>query len=277
MTSPYLPFEAQVMERVQESPSIFTLRLRFTDAQTHAAYRFAPGQFNMLSLFGVGEVPISIVSDPQDEQLFDHTIRAVGRVSHGLAALKSGDRLGIRGPYGRGWPLAEAEGKDIVLITGGLGCAPTIAVINYILRRRARFGRLTLIQGVKHSDDLIWAQRYALWAREPDTQVLIAANVAGPLWPWHVGRVTEVFERAAIDPGRTLAMLCGPEGMMRAAVEHLRGRGLPADALWLSMERSMHCAIGHCGHCQFGPKFVCQDGPVFCYADIQQLLSVHGL
>jgi sulfhydrogenase subunit gamma (sulfur reductase) len=277
MTNPTLPFEAQVMERVQESPSIFTLRLRLTDAQAHAAYRFAPGQFNMLSLFGVGEVPISIVSDPQDELLFDHTIRAVGRVSHGLAALKSGDRLGIRGPFGRGWPLAEAEGKDIVIITGGLGCAPTIAVINYILRRRARFGRLTLIQGVKHSDDLIWAQHYAQWAREPDTQVLIAANVAGPLWPWHVGGVTEVFERAAIDPSRTLAMLCGPEGMMRAAVEHLRQRGVPADALWLSMERSMHCAIGHCGHCQFGPKFVCQDGPVFCYADIQQQLSVHGL
>jgi sulfhydrogenase subunit gamma (sulfur reductase) len=277
MTNSTLPFEAQVMERVQESPSIFTLRLRLTDAQARAAFRFAPGQFNMLALFGVGEVPISIVSDPQDEQLFDHTIRAVGRVSNGLAALQSGDRLGIRGPFGRGWPLAEAEGKDIVLITGGLGCAPTIAVINYILRRRARFGRLTLIQGVKHSDDLIWAQRYAQWAREPDTQVLIAANVAGPLWPWHVGGVTEVFERAAIDPAHTLAMLCGPEGMMLAAVEHLRQRGMPADTLWLSMERSMHCATGHCGHCQFGPKFVCQDGPVFCYADIQKLLNAHGL
>jgi sulfhydrogenase subunit gamma (sulfur reductase) len=277
MTSPYRPYEAQVMERIQESPSIFTLRLRLTDAQAHAAYRFTPGQFNMLSLFGVGEVPISIVSDPQDDQLFDHTIRAVGRVSNGLAALKSGDRLGIRGPYGRGWPLATAEGKDVVIITGGLGCAPTIAVINYILRRRVRYGRLILIQGVKHSNDLIWAPRYAAWAREPDTQVLIAANVAGPLWPWHVGRVTEVFDRAAIDPARSIAMLCGPEGMMLAGIEHLRGRGMAADALWLSMERSMHCALGHCGHCQFGDKFVCQDGPVFCYADIQQQLSVRGL
>lgn len=277
MTSPYLPREAEIMERVQESPSIFTLRLRITDAQAHAAYRFVPGQFNMLSLFGIGEIPISIVSDPQDEQMFDHTVRALGRVTNGLAALKTGDRLGIRGPFGRGWPLAEAEGKDVLIITGGLGCAPTVAAINYILRRRARYGRLTIIQGVKHSDDLIWAQRYAVWAREPDTQVLIAADVAGPLWPWHVGRVTEVFERAAIDPVRTLAMLCGPEGMLLAGVEHLRARRVPVEAIWLSLERSMHCAVGHCGHCQFGPKFVCQDGPVFRYADIQPLLNVRGL
>jgi len=277
MTSPSLPHEAQVMERVQESPSIFTLRLRLTDVQAQASYRFVPGQFNMLALFGVGEVPISIVSDPQDEQLFDHTVRALGRVTNGLAALKNGDRLGIRGPFGRGWPLAEAQGRDVVIITGGLGCAPTVAAINYILRRRAQYGRLTIIQGVKHSDDLIWAQRYAIWAREPNTQVLIAANVAGPLWPWHVGRVTEVFERAAIDPARTLAMLCGPEGMLLAAVEHLQSRGVPVESLWLSMERSMHCAVGHCGHCQLGPKFVCQDGPVFRYADIQHLLGVRGL
>ena len=164
-----------------------------------------------------------------------------------------------------------------LIITGGLGCAPTVAAINYILRRRARYGRLTIIQGVKHSEDLIWAQRYEVWAREPDTQVLIAADVAGPLWPWHVGRVTEVFERAAIDPARTLAMLCGPEGMLLAGVEHLRARRMPAEAIWLSLERSMHCALGHCGHCQFGPKFVCQDGPVFRYADIQPLLNVRGL
>ena len=130
---------------------------------------------------------------------------------------------------------------------------------------------------MKHSDDFIWAPRYAAWAREPDTQVLIAANVAGPLWPWHVGGVTEVFERAAIDPARTLAMLCGPEGMMLAGAGYLRNRGVPADSLWLSLERSMHCAVGHCGHCQLGPKFVCQDGPVFRYADIQSLLNVRGL
>ncbi len=277
MAEPGIPQEAEVVERIEESPGVFTLRLRLTDAQQHAAYRFAPGQFNMLSLFGVGEVPISIVSDPQDEHLFDHTVRALGRVTRGLATLRRGDRLGIRGPYGRGWPLAEAQGRDVLIITGGLGCAPTVAAINYILRRRRQYGRLTVIQGVKHSDDLIWRSRYEAWAREPDTRVLIAANTAAPLWPWHVGRVTEIFEQAEIDPARSIAMMCGPEGMMQAAVRHLQQRALPDEAMWLSMERSMQCATGHCGHCQIGPKFVCRDGPVFRYSDIRQYAGVRGL
>lgn len=277
MANPYVPREAEVVERIQESRGIFTLRLRLTDPRAHAAFRFAPGQFNMLSLYGVGEVPISIVSDPEDEQLFDHTVRAVGRVTKGLARLQAGDRLGIRGPYGRGWPLAEAQGRDLVIITGGLGCAPMVAAINYVLRRRVRYGRLTLIQGVKHSDDLLWRDRYQAWAREADMQVLIAADQAGPAWPWHVGGVTELFAQARIEAARTLALLCGPEGLMLAAVRHLRGRGVAPEAIWLSMERSMHCALGHCGHCQLGPLFVCIDGPVFRYTDIGPYLDVRGM
>jgi NAD(P)H-flavin reductase len=276
-TLPTLPSVACVIERIQESPTIFTLRLRFADPAQQTAYRFSPGQFNMLCLYGVGEVPISVISDPDDAQLFDHTIRALGRVTRGLAALQAGDTLGIRGPYGQGWPLAQAEGQDVVIITGGLGCAPTVAVINYILRRRERYGRLTLVQGVKHSDDLLWRERYETWATAPSTQVLIAADQAAPLWPWHVGHATELLDRIEVDPARTLAMLCGPEGMMLAGVARLRARGLPAESMWLSMERNMQCAIGHCGHCQFGPKFVCRDGPVFRYSEIQQLLGVHGL
>lgn len=277
MSNPYLPLEAEVLERIEESPTIFTLRLRLTDVRANAAYRFSPGQFNMLSLYGVGEVPISIVSDPEDESMFDHTVRAIGRVTRGLARLRAGDRLGIRGPYGRGWPLAEARGQDIVIITGGLGCAPTVAAINYVLRRRAQYGRLTVIQGVKHSDDLLWRDRYQAWARERDTQVLIAADRAGPVWPWHVGGVTELFAQAEIEASRALALLCGPEGLMLAAVRHLRGRGVAPEAIWLSMERSMHCAVGHCGHCQLGPLFVCRDGPVFRYADVGPYLDVRGL
>jgi len=276
MTSALVPREAEVVERVQESPTIFTLRLRLTDTTQHAAYRFAPGQFNMLGLFGAGEVPISIVSDPEDDRGFDHSIRTVGRVTHGLDRLRPGDRLGIRGPFGHGWPLADAQGRDVVIITGGLGCAPTVAVIHYLMRRRAQFGRVTIIQGVKHSNDLLWRGRYEEWARQPRTQVLIAADVAGPLWPWHVGSVAEVFARAEVDPSKALAMLCGPEGMMRAAADHLLTRGIADTSIWLSMERSMHCAVGHCGHCQLGPKFVCRDGPVFCYADVRPFLNVRG-
>jgi NAD(P)H-flavin reductase len=276
MSDIHLPSEAEIVERVQESPTIFTLRLRFTDPAQHARYRFAPGQFNMLYLYGAGEVPISVVSDPEDEYLFYHTIRVVGRVTKGLAQLKTGDRLGIRGPYGRGWPLKEAEGRDVLIITGGLGCAPTVSVINYVMRRRDRFGRLTIIQGVKHANDLIWREQYERWSAVKDTQVLIAADVGAQLWPWHVGRVTELFAMAHIEPARAVAMMCGPEAMMEIAADHLVGRGVAENAIWLSMERSMHCAVGLCGHCQYGGRFICKDGPVFNYPEIKALFREEG-
>lgn len=274
--NPYLPQEAEVVERLQESPTIFTLRLRLTDPAARAAYHFAPGQFNMIYLYGVGEVPISIVSDPQDETVLGHTIRVVGRVTRGLAALAPGDRVGLRGPFGRGWPLHEAQGHDVLVVTGGLGCAPVVAVINYAILRRTFFGKLTIIQGVKHSEDLIWRERYAYWRTLPNTQVLLSADHGGPLWPWHIGLVTEVFDHAEIDPPRTFVMLCGPEGMMRAAVANLTARCVAEDHIYLSMERNMQCAVGHCGHCQYGPDFVCRDGPVFAYPRVKELLGVKG-
>lgn len=276
MVNAALPHEIEVVERIQESPTIFTLRLRFTDPVQHAAFRFEPGQFNMLYLYGVGEVPISIVSDPEDEKLFDHTIRVVGRVTRGLGQLKARDRLGMRGPYGRGWPLKQAQGRDIMVITGGLGCAPVVSVINYVIRRRDKFRRLVIMQGVKHSDDLIWRSQYSQWSKLRDTQVLVAADVGVALWPWHIGRVTELFDQVEIDPSRALIMMCGPQGMMRVAVDHLTRRGVPEGHIHLSMERNMHCAMGHCGHCQYGGKFVCQDGPVFNYSEIKALFGIGG-
>jgi len=276
MTREPIPKQAQIIGRIQESPTIFTLRLRLTDERARQDYRFAPGQFNMVYLYGVGEVPISIVSDPDDTTALDHTIRALGRVTQGLAQLKTGDRIGLRGPYGRGWPLREAEDHDILVITGGLGCAPVVAVIQYILMRRERFGRLTIIQGVKHADDLIWRERYAEWSKLPNTHVLIAADHGGPLWPWHVGLVTELFDEAEIVPDRTTVMMCGPEGMMRAGIPDLAARGIPEQRIYLSMERNMHCAVGHCGHCQYGPNFVCRDGPVFAYPQVKKLFHTRG-
>jgi sulfhydrogenase subunit gamma (sulfur reductase) len=276
MTSPHRPLEAEVVERVQESPTIFTLRLRFTDPEQHAAYSFAPGQFNMLYLYGVGEVAISIVSDPEDVHLFGHTIRAVGRVTRGLARLEAGDRLGIRGPYGRGWPLDLAEGRDVMIVTGGLGCAPVVSVINYVMRRRDQFRRLVIMQGVKHSDDLIWRSQYTHWSGLPETQVLVAADEGAALWPWHVGHVTDLFDRVDLDFSTAVAMMCGPEGMMKVAVEQLNRLGMGEDNLFLSMERSMKCAMGLCGHCQHGGRFVCKDGPVFSYAQVKPLFGIRG-
>lgn len=275
--NPYLPREAEVVERIEESPNTFSLHLRLTDGQP---YSFEPGQFNMLYLHGVGEVPISIVADGAEDAgrntTLTHTIRALGRVTHGLAALQAGDHIGLRGPYGRGWPMRAAEGRDVVVVTGGLGCAPAVSIIHHILDRRERYGKLSILQGVKHTDDLIWRAQYDAWSALPDVQVLLAADVASPGWPGHVGLVTTLFEYLELAPQRSMAMLCGPEAMMRAAAEGLHARGLPAEAIFLSMERNMQCAVGHCGHCQIGGSFVCRDGPVFAWPELRGLLGTRG-
>lgn len=270
------PSEVEVIERIQESPGLFTLRLRFTDPALQDSYQFEPGQFNMLYLYGVGEVPISIVSDPRDEHIIDHTIRAVGRVTNGLDKLQAGQRLGLRGPFGSGWPLSAAEQNDIIVVTGGLGCAPVVSVINYITHRRERFGHLNIIQGVKHSNDFIWRERYDQWRQMPDTQVLLAADTGDTLWPWHIGRVTDLFSQLIFDPDNLSVMMCGPEGMMHTVISAMQAMGVAENKLWLSMERNMQCGTGHCGHCQYGGKFICRDGPVFNYADIKELFTVKG-
>ncbi len=276
MTEQLLPRAAVVRERIQESPTICTLRLAFDESDPAEPFVFVPGQFNMVYLDRVGEVALSIVSDPLDAHGFDHIVRRVGRVTEGLDRLRAGDRVGVRGPFGRGWPLAAARGRDLILLTGGLGCAPVISVIRYVLRRREQYGHLTILQGVRHADDLIWRAQYEAWGHASDTKVLLAADVASRDWPWTEGPVVDLLDQVIFDPRRTTALLCGPELMTVAAIAVLRGRGLADDRIWLSLERNMHCGNGRCGHCLLGPKYVCTDGPVFSYAEIADFLGVRG-
>ncbi len=275
MHNPYLPDTAEVIERIQETQTVFTLRLAFTDLEKRKKYSFVPGQFNMVYLHGVGEIPISVVSDPKDPEMLDHAIRVVGRVTQGLSKLNKGDCIGLRGPYGLGWPLAEAQGKDVLVITGGLGCAPVVSVINYINQRRDDFGKLTILQGVKLPKDLIWRERYEQWLQQPDTDVFLAADKGDPSWPWHVGLVIELFDQMNISDN-TIVMMCGPEGMMRVCIHELTLRNVPVEAIYLSMERNMKCALGHCGHCQYGPHFICKNGPVFRYDKIKETFGLKG-
>lgn len=272
MTNPYLPQPATVVERIDEASGVFTLRLKLADQN----FSYQPGQFNMLYLFGVGEVPISIVSDSENDQLVDHTIRAVGRVTNGMAKLKAGDTIGIRGPYGRGWPMQEAQGKDVIVLTGGLGCAPVVSVIRYIMNRRDLYQRLVIMQGVKHSQDLIWRKQYELWEQQGQTQVLLAANNTEHNWPWHKGYVTNLIDEAKFDSSNCVVMMCGPEIMMHTAITPLTTKGIAEDQIYMSMERNMQCALGHCGHCQFGNHFVCKNGPVFCYPEVKSFMNIKG-
>jgi len=272
-----LPSEVEVIDRIQEAPDIFTWTLRFTDEHTNANYRCIPGQFNMLYMHGVGEIPISIVGEDVDCSTIVHTIRVVGRVTKAMSQLKVGDRLGLRGPFGRGWPLRESHGRDLVIVTGGLGCAPVVAVIHHAIANREHYGRIVIMQGVKHSNDLLWRKSYEQWQKMSDVQVLLAADVSTQGWPWATGRITVLLDQAVFDQEKCTVMMCGPEQMMCGMAEQLVIRGVDESEIWLSMERNMKCALGHCGHCQFGPHFICKDGPVYRFPDIKQYLGTRGI
>lgn len=271
------PTVVEVLEVFEETPSIFTLELKILDEAVRDSYRHKPGQFNMLYRPGLPEVAISVVDQNSETGTIQHTIRNVGQTTSNLSQLNKGDQLGLRGPFGRGWPLLDIHGRDVVVVTGGLGCAPVVSMIRYLLQRRDYFGYLTIIQGVKHADDLIWKQQYEQWQALPDTQVILAADYSEVGWPFHTGRVTELFDQIEGEAGKSLVMMCGPEPMMQASAEGLLNRGFNAPDIYLSMERNMQCAIGQCGHCQFGSHFVCKDGPVFPYVEIAHLLGREGV
>lgn len=275
-TDIYLPEEAKIIERIDETRMIFTLRLRFTNPKTQQNFSFRPGQFNMVYLYGVGEIAISLSSDPDNHEFFDHTIRAVGRVSRGLEKLVPGDCVGIRGAYGCGWPIEKALHKDIVIITGGLGCAPVMGMVDYIIQRRDQFGELKIMQGVKHSDDFIFQKRYAEWEKFPNTEVLVAADKAVDKWPWYSGRITNLIQKINVKPDNVVVMMCGPEKMLAVGVQELLKKQIKAHQIYLNMERNMECAVGHCGHCQYGGLFTCKDGPVFEFSKIKALMNVDG-
>jgi len=271
-----VPEPAEIVEKRSFGPHIHAYRLRLRDPDARARFDFVPGQFNMVYVPGVGEVAISLSSDPEDE-LLEHTIRIVGRVTGVIARLEVGDVLGLRGPYGNGWPLQEARWKDVLVVTGGLGCAPVTGAIDYLMRRRAGYGRISILHGVKKPADLIYRERFDRWRRHPDTRVLLSADEPDRRWRNRTGVVTELFEEVEIDPGRTIVFLCGPEVMMRYATRILAGRGLPAGRMYLSLERNMKCAVGLCGHCQLGPEFLCKDGPIFSFERAAPVFGVRGL
>jgi sulfhydrogenase subunit gamma (sulfur reductase) len=274
--TPYTPHAARIVDRRLEAEGIHTFTLELVDPAVRRAYRFEAGQFNMLYAYGVGEVPISIVSDPDEPRRLEHTIRVAGRVTTVMGNWKVGDIVGVRGPYGKGWPLEAARGRDVVIVTGGLGCAPVVGVINYIFRRRAEYGTLHILHGVKTPNDLLYRERFDRWRRDPRTRVYLTADRPDKSWRYHIGVVTTLFDELQVHP-EVVVMMCGPEVMMQYAVRVLRKQGVPEAAIHLSMERHMQCAVGLCGHCQLGPEFVCKDGPVFPYPVVKRLLEVSGL
>jgi sulfhydrogenase subunit gamma (sulfur reductase) len=274
--TPYAIHPARITARRTEAAGIYTFTLRFVDAAMRRSYRFDAGQFNMLYAFGVGEVAISIVSDPAEPERLEHTVRIAGRVTGVMAGWKAGDIVGVRGPYGNGWPVDKARGRDVVIITGGVGCAPVVGLINYIFRRREEYGELHILHGVKTPNDLLYRERFDQWRRAPGTRVYLTTDYPDKSWRDRIGVVTELFDELTVPPS-AIVMMCGPEVMMRFAARTLRDRGIDQGDIYLSMERRMECAVGLCGHCQYREHFVCKDGPVFSYRTVRELFGQSGV
>ncbi len=271
VSDPMLPVPYQVQRVKQETNDTFTLELTPADGSSRLSY--LPGQFNMLYVFGVGEVPISISGDPENNQTLVHTTRAVGIVTKAMRLLKRGDVLGVRGPFGTHWPVQEAAGRDIVIVAGGIGLAPLRPAMYHLHSHREKFGRVVLLYGARTPDEILYLRELEAWRAHFDLEVYVTVDRAMGNWRGNVGFVTTLISKAPFDPQNSLAMVCGPEVMMRFCVMELQKRGVKKENIHISMERNMKCAVGFCGHCQFGPLFVCKDGPVFRYDRVQELLS----
>ncbi|HET6884379.1 MAG TPA: FAD/NAD(P)-binding protein [Pirellulales bacterium] len=274
--NPWQSQSVRIHETISEAPGVTTYRLRFADPTRADNFSFRPGQFGMLYVPGVGEVPIGISGSSPQDGTWSFTVRVAGNTTRALAALRPGDSLGLRAPFGSSWPMELCRGNDVLIVAGGLGLPPLRPVIYEVLAHRESYGRVTLIYGSRMPHTLIYAREYGEWSHEIDVQTTV--DQADLNWTGNVGVVPLLIDRLpAIAAKRTVVLTCGPEVMMRYAVRSVRQRGIPNKHIYASTERNMQCAIGLCGHCQLGPEFICKDGPVFRYDRIEPWLSVEGL
>jgi NAD(P)H-flavin reductase len=254
-----------------------TTTVELTSASGGAGMPFAAGQFNMVYVFGVGEVPMSITGDPGKTDRLVHTTRSVGAVSSAIGKLKRGDFVGIRGPFGTSWPLEEAQGKDVVVVAGGIGLAPLRPALYHMRANRAKYGKVFLLYGGRTAEDLLFVKEIERWWSQSVFRIEMTVDRAPAGWHGTVGVVTTLIPKISLNPPNTIAMVCGPEIMMRFTARELERHGIRQSQTYVSMERNMKCAVGFCGHCQFGPHFICKDGPVYRADKILPLLSIREI
>jgi NAD(P)H-flavin reductase len=273
VVDPMLPRTAVITGIRRETSDTATYSLAFASPAVAERYRFLPGQFNMLCLSGIGEVAISISSDPGRPETLLHTIREAGNVTSAIARLRKGDLIGVRGPYGSAWPVEKAEGNDLIFVSGGIGLAPLRPAIYHVARHRERYGQVTILAGARSPADLLYPDEYDAW-RERDIDVVVTVDRADDGWRGHVGVVPMMFYKLRPDPRRTVVFSCGPEIMMRFVIYEALARRIPKESIYLSLERNMKCAVGFCGHCQYGPFFLCKEGPVLSFDRVEPFFGV---
>lgn len=267
---------ALVVGLIDETTNVKTLKLK-----VEGSYNANPGQFNMVYVYGLGEVPISIANIPNrigKDTIIEHTVRSIGVVTKAIVGgIGVGSTVGVRGPYGNGWPLAEVEGMDIVVIGGGIGIAPLRPIVKYVEKYRDRYGKLNILFGARTPNDILYKYEIDSYNSIPNTKLLLSSDTPAPGWRHHVGFVTDLIDSIDVDRNKAVVFICGPEIMMKVAVKKLLSYGFKKDRLFLSLERRMRCGVGVCGTCQFGHYFVCKEGPVFRYSDIDDYLRIEGV
>ncbi len=270
---PMLPYWATIADKKAETPGVATYSLEFENPEIRESYRFLPGQFNMLSLPGIGEVAISLSSDAETASELLHTIRVAGNVTTAIDALEVGDQMGVRGPYGSAWPVDIARGSDVIFVAGGIGLAPLRPAIYRIIRHRSEYGEVSILSGARTPADLLFHDEFDEW-REHDIDVIATVDRADESWQGRVGVVPMLFYSLRPDPENTVVFTCGPEIMIRFVAYEAMARRIPTEQVYVSLERNMKCALGFCGHCQYGPFFLCKEGPVLNFAQIEPFYNV---
>ncbi len=265
---PMLPRAAVVQSVKPEAQEVATYTMAFREPADASGFSFHPGQFNMVYLPGFGEAAISIASDPARPAVLEHTIRYAGVVTRGIEALKVGDTVGLRGPFGSRWPLEAANGKDLLIVSGGIGLAPLRPLLYSVLRHRESFGRVQLLYGGRTPQELLYTDEFEKW-QQGGVEMQVSVDRAEEHWKGLVGVVPMAFYRIKVDAKRTLVFTCGPEIMMQFVIYESLARRIPKKNIYVAMERNMKCAVGFCGHCQYGPNFICKQGPIFSYAALE--------
>lgn len=269
----WMPAAARILKVRPENFNTLTYTMQFVDEEIRRQYRFIPGQFNMVYVPGVGEAAISMSSNPSRTDTIDHTIRKVGSVTRAVERYEEGRVVGLRGPFGRGWPLEEIPGHDVVIVAGGIGLAPLRPIVYWLLENRDQVRRVVLLYGCRTPEDRVFAEELEEWDRRGAIEVLVTVDNATGDWVGPVGVVTSLLPRIKVSAARTIVLVCGPKVLNRVAAWNFLQLHVPPNHVYVSLERNMNCGFRRCGHCQFGGKFVCSDGPVFCFSEIANIFA----
>ena len=269
--NPYRPWPARITSIVNLTEKEKLFELRLIDEDVREAFVFDAGQFVEVSIFGVGEAPISISSAPSKQGFIELCVRKAGDVTGALHAKQCGDIIGLRGPFGRGFPFEEMKGHDVLLVAGGLGIAPLKSLINHIHDERHDFGRVTILLGARNPGEILFRRQFDMWRHRDDFDLIMTVDEPDATWDGEVGLVTRLFDGLDIDAGNTFGAICGPPVMYRYVIDEMRGKEMDADRIYVSFERRMKCGIGKCGHCGVGHQYACIDGPVFNYWEAMNL------